>query len=68
MGHTGVEPNIQRIRHFLVSIGFITQDVRNIKIKPGINTLLFDALGYLLDKVNPSTLFTNSVIGAPQVR
>jgi len=43
MGHTGVEPNIQRIRNLLVGFGFITQNVCNIKIKPSINALLLDA-------------------------
>ena len=52
MGHTGVEPNIQRIGHFLVNIGLITQHIRNVKIKPGINALLLDAQRYLLDEVD----------------
>ena len=52
MGHTGIKPDVERIGHLFVSISFIAQDVRNIKIKPGIDALFLDAQGHLFDKVD----------------
>ena len=51
MGDPGIEPDIQRIRHLGIICGVITQQLRCIQIKPGINARLLNTLGNQLNQL-----------------
>ena len=48
VGHTGIKPDVEGVGDFVVVVGFITQQLAGIQIKPGIDALGFHAHRYLL--------------------
>ncbi len=45
MRGTGVEPDVQRIRHFLIAVGVVAHDVARVEIPPCLDAVLLNALG-----------------------
>ena len=50
MGDTGVKPDVQRISDLAVLVRVVTQQLRRLQIKPGINAGFLHPLGDLFDQ------------------
>ncbi|VFS81171.1 Uncharacterised protein [Salmonella enterica subsp. enterica] len=49
-GGTGIKPNVQRIRNFLVLIGIFAEDLFRVEIPPRLDTVNFDAFRHLFHR------------------